>query len=174
MYRIKFSWQLFLFVLVIFSVVSALSQSVIPGKLKINGVVGLDSTYEQVVKLLGKPTKETRPQKEECTGGHEKTVDFEGVSFYFMDGPSKGKKTYVVMSFDLSSQKLTVSGVRIGDDGAAVRRRYGKPKSVDTDKSTGETTWTYDISEKQGGPGQTTVTFKNGRVIAIGSSYTVC
>lgn len=160
--------------MVIFAALSVFTQSVYPAKLKINGLVGLDSTYAQVVKLLGKPRKETKPGKEECTGGHEKTVEYDGITFYFMDGPSRGHKTYLVMSFDLTSPKLTVSGVKIGDGESIVRNRYGKPKSVDEDKSTGETTWTYEITERQGGPGQSTITFKNGRVTEIGSSYSVC
>ena len=152
---------------------SSFAQTVDPARLKINGIVGLDSTYGQVVKLLGKPRKETKPRKEECTGGHEKTVDYDGLSFYFMDGPSRGGRTYLVMSFDVTSPKIAVSGVRLGDNESIVRRRYGKPSSVDTDESSGETVWHYEIGEKQG-PGQTTVTFKNGKVTAIGSSYSVC
>jgi hypothetical protein len=165
---------LFLSAAIIVSTVGVYSQTVNPAKVKINGVVGLNSTYAQVVKLLGRPKKETKPQKEECTGGHEKTVEYDGVTFYLMDGPSRGHKTYLVMSFDVSSPKLTVSGVKLGDSEAEVRRLYGKPQSVDTDPSTGETTWAYEISERQGGPGQTGVIFRKGKVTAIGSSYTVC
>ena len=149
------------------------SQTTDPARLKINGQVGLDSTYSQVVKLLGKPKKETRPQKEECSGGHEKTVEYAGLTFYFMDGPSRGKRTFLVMSFDVTSPRVSVSGVKPGDSEDAVRRRFGKPGSIDKDENTGETVWHYEIGEKQG-PGWTTVTFKNGKVTAIGSSYTVC
>lgn len=156
------------------TVACVFSQTVNPAKIKISGAVGLDSTYAQVIKLLGKPKKETKPQKEECTGGHEKTVDYDGLSFYFMDGADLHKKAYVVMSFDLTSTRLAVSGVKVGDTEVAVRQHYGKPKSIDADKTTGETTWTYEISERQGGPGQTSVTFKKGKVTAIGSSYQVC
>src|ERR1041385_1014846 len=86
---------------------SAFAQAVNPAKLKINGVIGLDSTYAVVVKALGKPAKETKPQSEECTGGHEKTVKYPGLEFYFMDGATPGKKAYAVMTFDVSSPKYT-------------------------------------------------------------------
>jgi len=149
------------------------SQTVNPARVKINNMVGLDSTYAAVVKALGKPRKETRAVKEECTGGHEKTVDYDGISFYFMDGANPGKKGYRVMSFDVKTSRISVSGVKLGDDEATVMRRFGKPKSIDSNKATGETTWTYEIEEKQG-PGQTSVTFKKGRVTAISSAYQVC
>jgi hypothetical protein len=156
-----------------FAVASIYAQMVNPAKVKINGVIGLDSTYAQVVKALGKPVKETKPQKEECTGGHEKTVKYAGLEFYFMDGPSKGGKTYEVMTFDVTSAKYTVSGVKVGDSEAVVRRRFGRPSSTDKDAATGETSWIYLIGDADG-PGQTTVTFKNGKVVSLGSAYTVC
>ena len=166
--------QFVYFLAVLIGTFPCYSQSVNPSKLKINALIGLDSTYAQVIELLGKPKKESKPQKEECTGGHEKTVEYDGLSFYFMDGPSKSKKTYLVMGFNLTSPKLTVSGVKVGDVEALVKKRYGKPQSVEVNKSAGETTWTYDIPEQQGGPGQASVTFKNGKVTAVGSSYMVC
>lgn len=152
---------------------AAYSQKVDPARLKINNLIGLDSTYAQVITAFGKPRKETRPVKEECAGGHEKTVSYAGVSFYFMDAANPGKTGYRVMSFDVTSPRFSVSGVKVGDSQAAVRFRLGKPASVDTNKSAGQTTWHYEIGEDQG-PGETTVTFKNARVIAIGSAYQAC
>ena len=157
---------------------AALAQRGDPARIKINNTVGLDSTYAQVVKLLGKPRKESSPKREECTGGREKTANYDGLTFYFMDGTKpaprgRGAREFLVMSFNVTSPRVIVSGVKLGDSEAVVRRRYGKPHSVDTDSATPETTWTYEIGENQG-PGQTSVTFRNGKVIAIGSSYTVC
>lgn len=160
-------------VMLVFAAASIFAQTVNPAKLKINGVIGLDSTYAQVVKAFGKPTKETKPGAEECTGGHEKTVKYAGLEFYFMDGPSSNHKTYMVMSFDVSSPKWTVSGVKLGDSEATVRSKFGRRFTADTDKATGETTWHYEIGERDG-PGWTTVTFKNGKVVSIGSAYAVC
>jgi hypothetical protein len=152
---------------------SALSQSVNPARLKINGIIGLDSTYAQMINAFGKPAHETRPQHEECTGGNEKTVKYAGLEFYFMDGTTMKGKTYRVMSFDVSSPKYTVSGIKLGDTEGAVRTKFGKRFTVEKDAAKGETYWNYEIGEKDG-PGQTTVTLKNGKVTAISSSYTVC
>ena len=159
--------------MLVFIAAPVFGQTVNPAKVRINGGIGLDSTYAQVVKLLGKPVRETKPQNEECTGGHEKTVKYAGLEFYFMDGPSKYGKTYMVMSFDVSSSEYMVSGVKMGDSEAVVRRKFGRPGSIDKDAARGETSWTYPIGDNDG-PGRTTVTFKNGKVVSIGSSYTVC
>src|ERR1051325_3378287 len=94
---------------------AALSQSVSPAGLKINGWVGLHSTYAGVVKALGKPVSESQATMEQCTGGYEKTVDYDGVMFYFMNGTSRDGKTFEVESFIVNSPKWTVSGVKIGD-----------------------------------------------------------
>jgi hypothetical protein len=90
-----------------------------------------------------------------------------------MDGDSPGGKTFMVMSFDVSSTKWTVSGLKIGDSEAAVRSKFGRRYTADTDAATGEKIWHYEIGERDG-PGWTTVTFKNGKVVNIGSAYTVC
>jgi hypothetical protein len=109
---------------------------------------------------------------EECTGGHEKSVEYAGLTFYFMDGSSRSRKVFEVMSFDVSSSKFTVSGVKVGDSEAVVKRIFGRRFTVDTDAAKGEKTWHYEIGEKEG-PGWTTVTFKNGKVVNIGSAYMV-
>jgi len=149
------------------------AQRVDPASVKINNLIGLNSTYAQVVKAFGKPRRETRPVKEECAGGHEKTINYAGLSFYFMDAADPSKTAYIVMSFELTSPRFSVSGLKVGDSEAAVRLRFGKPTSVETNRSAGQTTWTYEIGKKEG-PGQTAITFKKGRVIAIGSSYAAC
>jgi hypothetical protein len=159
---------------VLLAVAPLFAQKVNQAKLKINGIVGLDSTYAQVVKTFGKPAKETKPQKEECTGGREKTVDYAGLTFYFMSGPSRDHKTFLVMSFDVTSTKYAVSGIKLGDSEAVVRQRLGTRFTSDKDDATGKTAWIYEISERNGGPGQTTVTFKNGKVVGISSAYAVC
>jgi len=161
-------------VLFVLAVTPLFGQSVNPAKLKINGVVGLDSTYAQVIKLFGRPRKETKPVTSECTGDRERSVEYNGLSFYFADGPGPSKKTFLVMSFDLTSPKYTVSGVKVGDTEAVVKSKFGNRYTVDTDTATGEKTWRYDISERNGGPGGTTVTFKNGKVVSIGSGFLLC
>ena len=151
---------------------TAAAQATNPARLKIRGV-GLDSTYAQVVRALGKPIKESRPEKEECIGGREKTVQYPGLEIYFMDGDSPGGKTFEVKSFDVTSGAWSVSGIKIGDAEATVKTRLGRRFTIDNDPATGETTWHYDMGDRAG-PGTTHIHFKNGKVVRIGTGFQVC
>ena len=162
----------YLVLLIVLTCLPAFGQAVNPAKLRFKGI-GLDSTYAQVVKALGKPDSEDAPKKEECIGGHEKSVKYPGISFYFMDGDSKGGRTYEVKAFELTAPGYLVSGVKIGDTPAVVKQKYGRKYSVDTEREPGEITWTYAMNDRDG-PGTTTVVFKNGKVMKIASDYLVC
>ena len=158
-------------VLISLSPISA--QTVNPAKVKFKGI-GLDSTYAQVVKALGKPDTEDAAKKEECIGGQEKSIKYaSGISFYLMDGDSKNKKTFEVKSFELTAPGIPVSGIKIGDTPATVKKLYGPKHTTDKDPNTGETTWLYNMND-QDGPGSTRVVFKNGKVSMIASDYQVC
>ena len=137
-----------------------------PGRLRFNGV-GLGSTYGQVTKALGKPSRETKPVREECVGGREKTVAYDGASLAFMD---EGRKTFKLMSFEVTSPKYAVSGIKVGDSPLTVRRVLGTKFTSDANAAEG-TMWTY---EMPGDTGSTTITFRKGKVVSIGSSYLVC
>lgn len=141
-------------------------------KLRVNGV-GLDSSYAQVVKALGKPAIDGKASAEECAGGREKTVEYAGLSWYFMDGDSKNRKTFRAVSFEVTSGNWVVSGVKIGDSATMVRAKFGRRYKVGKDDVTGETVWDYDMGETNG-PGTTRVNFRGGRVSGLSSSYTVC
>jgi len=154
------------------SAVVGIGQTINPAKLKVNGV-GLDSTYGQVVKALGKPTKDGKPKEEGCIGGHEKEIEYKGLTFYFMDGDSKNRKTYEVKVFTVTSGNWVVSGVKLGDTATTVRAKYGRKYEVQKDDQTGQTMWSYDMGDK-GSPGTTTVYFKGGRVVSINTGYQVC
>lgn len=160
-----------LFILTTFAV-SSEAQTVNPAKIKFKGI-GLDSTYAQVVKALGKPESEEPAKEEACIGGREKSIKYPGISFYFMDGDSKGGKTFEVKSFELTAPGILVSGIKIGDPTATVRAKYGRKYSVDKDPETGETIWLYAMNDRDG-PGTTRVVFKNGKVSMIASDYQVC
>ena len=151
----------------------ALAQTANPAKLKINGVIGLNSTYAQVIKALGKPANETKASMEQCTGGYEKTADYAGAQFYFMNGSSRDGKTFEVVSFIVNAGKWVVSGVKVGDSEAVVKRKFGGRFTVGKDPDNGARMLTYEMGE-QSGPGQTTVTFKNGKVTKISSALSVC
>ncbi|MFT3745002.1 MAG: hypothetical protein QM785_12005 [Pyrinomonadaceae bacterium] len=152
---------------------SVSAQTVNPAKVKFKGI-GLDSTYAQVVKVLGKPDTEDAAKKEECIGGHEKSIKYSaGISFYMMDGDSKGGKTFEVKSFELTAPGYIVSGIQIGDAQAKVKKLWGRKYSTDKDPATGETIWLYAMNDKDG-PGSTRIVFKNGKVTMIASDYQVC
>lgn len=148
------------------------AQAVNPAKLKFKGI-GLDSTYAQVIAALGKPDNEEAPKKEECIGGLEMSVRYPGISFYMMDGDSKDKKTFEVKAFELTAPGYLVSGIKIGDTPAIVRKKYGRKYTVDTERESGEITWLYNMSDRDG-PGTSRVVFKNGKVTMIASDYLVC
>lgn len=152
---------------------SVSAQTVNPAKIKFKGI-GLDSTYAQVVKALGKPDTEEIAKEEGCIGGHEKSIKYaSGISFYMMDGDSKGGKTFEVKGFELTAPGYIVSGIQIGDTPATVRKIYGRKYTIDKDPETGETIWLYAMNDRDG-PGTTGVVFKNGKVSRIASDYQVC
>jgi hypothetical protein len=153
------------------SAASAFAQ-VDPAKLRVNGI-GLDATYAQVLRALGKPSRDRKPVEEGCIGGREKTVEYAGLKFYFMDGDSKGGKTFEVKSFWVTSSKWVVSGVKVGDTQAVVKAKLGSKYTVDRRTDGGGLAWLYEMSESSG-PGTTTVIFKNGKVAEISSAYQVC
>jgi hypothetical protein len=155
--------------MLVLAAASPQAQTVDSTKLKINGVIGLSSTYQQVVKALGNPASETSPRMEQCTGGHEKTVRYAGLTFYFMNGISRDGKTFEVEGFMVSSPKWPVSGAKVGDTEAVIRRRFGSRFAVGKDPQTGAKTWSYEKDEST-----TTVAFKNGKVVSITSSFQVC
>ena len=138
-----------------------------PGKLRLNGV-GLGSTYGQVKKALGKPSKESKPKREECTGGKERNVYYDGAALFFMD---EGKKTFDVVAFEVTSPQYSVSGIKVGDTQLTVRRVLGSKFSSETNQQEGTTAWTY---EMDGETGSATVTFKKGKVVKIESAYLMC
>lgn len=148
------------------------AQTTDPSKLKINGI-GLDSTFAQVTKALGKPKSDGKATREECIGGREKTSEWDGATFYFMDGDSKNKKTFEVKSFEITSAKYSVSGIKVGDTEYNVRRRLGTKFTKTDDPDTGADIWTYEFPES-GDPGSTSIYISRGKVIKIASAHQVC
>lgn len=143
-----------------------------PAKLKFRGI-GLNSTYAQVVKALGKPAKDGPTTDETCIGGQEKSVEYDGVTFYFMNGDSKSGKTFEVKSFQITGAQFAASGIKIGTSLGVVRKTFGRKYSTDRDPETGETIWHYAMNDRDG-PGTTTFKFKNGKVTYIASDFLVC
>jgi hypothetical protein len=159
--------------LVLLTAGTSFAQRVDPAKLKINGLVGLNSTYAQVVKALGKPAKDGKATHEECTGGREKTLDYAGLTLHLMDSDSKGGKTFEVKGFFVTSARWTVSGVRVGDTPAAVKAKLGSKYTVNRRTDNGGLVWEYDMGDTVG-PGTSTIIFKKGKVVEIGSAFQMC
>lgn len=149
----------------------SLGQRVEPSKMKVGGV-GLDSTYAQVLKVFGKPLKDPKPTREECIGGRERLIEYAGASFYLMDGDSKDGKTFELKSFEVTSPKYTVSGLRVGDTELAVRRRLGTKFSKQM-REDASTVWSYEFSGPDS-PGFTNISFKKGKIVGISVAYMVC
>jgi hypothetical protein len=145
----------------------ALGQTTDPGRLRINGV-GLESTYAQVIKALGKPVKDGKATHEECIGGHEKTVDYAGLKIYLMD---EGEKVFKVEGLTVTSSHWLVSGIRVGVRPAAVKAKFGTKYTVNRRTDNGGLVWQYDFD---GGEGTTTVIFKGGKVTEISTAFQVC
>ena len=159
--------------LVVITVAATTHAQVNPAKLKINGLAGLDSTYAQVVRAFGRPVRDGKATHEECIGGREKTIGYVGLKLYFMDGDSRGGKTFEVKSYFVTSAKWTVSGVKVGDSQAVVKAKFGTKYTVDRRTDGGGLAWHYEMDDKTG-PGTTTVIFKNGKVVEIDSAFQVC
>jgi hypothetical protein len=156
--------------LIVMLAVAGFGQRTNVAKLKFNGV-GLDSTYGQVVKALGKAVKDPKPTREECIGGREKMVEYRGATFYFMDGDSRTGKTFEVKSFEVTSAKYVVSGIKIGDPESVARRRLGTEFEKKSEE--GIDVWSYEFTD-QNSPGYTSIFFARGKVVKIASAYMVC
>ena len=90
-----------------------------------------------------------------------------------MDGDSKNKKTFEVKSFEITSAKYSVSGIKVGDTEYNVRRRLGTKFTKSDDPETGADIWTYEFPES-GDPGSTSIYISRGKVIKITSAHQVC
>lgn len=157
------------FLLLLFSA-SVPAQKADPAKMSFKGLK-VGSTYAQVVKALGTPKSDGPATDEGCIGAQEKWVKYEGVEFYMMNGDSKDRKTFEVKMFIVSSNKYTVSGIRVGDDENSVRIKLGRGYvESDDDDIEGAKVWSYEFDA----PGFTTVKFVNGKVISIGSMWLIC
>lgn len=151
---------------------SVSAQTINPAKLKFNGI-GLYSTLAQVKKALGNPKMDGKPKEEGCIGAREKEVEYDGASFYFMDGDSKDGKTFELKAFEVTSPKYVVSGIKVGDSELNVRRRLGNKFEKSEDLETGADAWTYMFPDS-GDPGSTSIYISRGKVIKISSAHQVC
>jgi hypothetical protein len=161
--RYCFALILFLFAATAYSQVS-LSQGA-----KVNGL-GLGSTRAEVVGKLGKPVSETKRKADECVGGTEMTLRYPGLRFVLWDDPDNPKK-FSVGQFEVTSVKWDVSGTKVGQASAAVRKVFGTRSAEE--KQSGLPVWFYYMDENIS-PGSTNFHFRNGKIIKIVSLWQMC
>ena len=153
-------------VLLAASVVSA--QSSLPKGLTVNGVA-LDAKYAEVTWKLGKPTRVATTAKiNECIGARIRTVYYPGLKIEMVEGDSKGD--FHIFSFEITSPKWDVSGVRVGDPSGKVQKLFGtRGRRVENNPTV---VWFYDMNEES--PGSSNFFFRAGNVYKISTTYEMC
>ena len=147
---------------------SAYSQSSLPEGPKVNGI-GLGAKYAEVVRKLGKPTREvTNRNVDECIGSRIRTLYYPGLKLEFFD---ETRNVYTVFSAEITSPKWQISGTKIGDASASVQKLFGTNGRT-TAKEGAEVIWYYDMNEDA--PGSSNFHFRNGRLIKVVFGYTMC
>ena len=155
-------------ILVLIFAASGFAQSSLPSGPKVNGV-GLDATYAEVVRKLGKPTRQvTDKNLDECTGSHIRTLYYPGLKIELFDAE---KNVYKVFSFEITSAKWDVSGSKLGDSSAKVQKLFGT-RGRSSEKDGAETIWYYEMNEDA--PGLSNFHFRNGKLSKVQFGYTMC
>ena len=156
----------FIPVIIFLYAASASAQVSLSAGATVDGVA-LGATYKEVVAKFGKPLRERTNKMDECIGDRTRVVEYPGLKFEL----AETNGTFTVYNFELTSAKHEVSGVRVGDQAAAVQKRFGT-RGRKIEKSTGGTRWFYEMPAEN--PGGTSVQFRAGRVVSISSSYMMC
>lgn len=147
------------------------SQTSLKNGPKVNGI-GLGDTREDVLRWMGKPVRQSRKKADECVGGTEMTLIYPGLKFVLWDDPENPKK-FTVGMFEVTSGNWNVSGAKIGQSSAQVRKLFGEPSSQDKPPAKKLPVWYYDMDENEG-PGNTNFVFRNGKLVSVLSMYMMC
>ena len=156
---------LLLFALLGFSV-SAFGQKAPTDGLKVNGV-GLGAAYKSVIAKFGKAIKEKIQKGDECVPDRRKILTYPGLTFELIENDNKN---FTVVSFEVTSAKYDVSGVKVGETPLAVSRRFGKRTMEDT--IDGQKVWYYEMTPDM--PGNSNFYFRGGKITKIQSGYEMC
>lgn len=148
------------------SVISA--QSSLSKGLTVNGVA-LDAKYAEVTWKLGKPTRVVTTAKiDECIGARIRTVFYPGLKIEMAEGETKGD--FHIFSFEITSAKWDVSGIKIGDPLVKVQKLFGtRGRRVENKPTLG---WFYDMTDES--PGSSNFLFRAGKVYKISTTYEMC
>lgn len=160
--------RLLLVACLLFAASAISAQSSLPKGLTVNGVP-LDAGYAEVTWKLSRPTRVvTTPKIDECIGGRIRTVYYPGLKIEMAEGEKKDD--FRIFSFEITSAKWNVSGVKIGDPSAKVQKLFGtRGRRVENSPTLG---WFYDMTEDN--PGSSIFYFKAGKVIKIISTFEMC
>jgi hypothetical protein len=145
----------------------ASSQTSLPDGLKVNGV-GLGAKYAEVVRKLGKPTRDVTSRKaDECIGSKNRTLTYPGLKIE-LDDPGSG---YQVFFFEITSAKWNASRATIGASTTVIQKLFGtRGRTVDNDKS--GPSWSYSMPDDN--PGASTFYFSGGKLVKMISGYEMC
>jgi hypothetical protein len=152
-----------IFFILLFTASSFAQVSLLEGP-KVNGI-GLSSTYKQVIAKFGKPTSDRVDKVNECIGDRTRTLKYPGMTIEL----DEQSRVFHVFSFEITSAKYDVSGVKIGDDVGVVQTRFGTKKR--TVENPGPR-WFYDMTDES--PGSTNFYFRSGKLVKIQTTYMMC
>jgi hypothetical protein len=155
--------------LLLFFASTAFSQVSLDAGPKVNGIAR-GATREEIIRKLGKPTREIKKNADECVGGTEMTLRYPGLEFSLWDDSEEPGKFSVGM-FEVTSARWDVSGARVGQSSATVKKLFGTKFTAEAKRS--DTIWYYEMDEEKG-PGNTNFTFRNGKLFSILSMWLMC
>jgi hypothetical protein len=131
--------------------------------LTINGVRA-DTSEAKVLKGFGKPRRIKKGGWDDCVGGYDRDLYYDGLSIDLLSD-EKGRN-FAVVGLDLTSDKWTVDpGLRVGDPISKVRELYGEPNSDDKERL-------YYVSKND--DGWINFYYQGGKVTRISMQITLC
>jgi hypothetical protein len=154
-----------LFGVVLLFTVNAFSQFASP-ELKVNGV-GLGASYREVVRRLGKPSRDYTVEADECVGGKSRYLVYKGLTVE-MHPRSSDPKVFYVGQIEITSSRWNVSGVRIGASPASIRKKFGPSELRNGDRKS-EKVLLYFLDA----PGNLHFYFRRGKLVRI-ETYYIC
>ena len=156
----------FLFSIVLLFTVSVFSQLPRP-EIKVNGV-GLGVSYREVIRRLGKPSRDYTVEADECVGGKSRYLVYKGLTVEMHPRRSGNPNDFYVGELEVTSARWNVSVVRMGASLAAIRKKFGPSELRNSDKK-GEKVLYYFLNA----PGNLYFHFRRGKLVRI-ETYYIC
>jgi hypothetical protein len=134
--------------------------------LRVNNV-GLGTSQSTVLRRLGKPLQSRKTEFNDCGDGFEKNFSYSGLKTTVLSD-NKGKN-FTAVSFEVSSPKWSVSGIKIGADRKSVRAKFGEPLEIKNES--GLESWSY---VNKGNDGFAGFYFRNNKLVKIAWESVLC